>query len=332
LVALGIVLGSTTVAAQSAAPDPVAEPDTTQPAPPSSAEVARVFLDADQRALLELQRLQLRENELWQARTGYSLAGPGTGLGLGLAGAVTMIPFGSVFLAVAEPKGDGEMASYEGSESGDPLRITGGLLLGLGAVALITAVACGMHVRRLRPQKRAADEELRAIRRRRTDTVEALSSSAPPPAEVARATLDTDSTARALGQLQRRESEAWNVRSESSLAWPALGLGVGSLLTPILIPLGSVLLATADQNYDYTISNGVTEITDDNRDRSRREGAVLLPIGLAALATVVYCGVLVRRRRHAKRFANQELLTVRAERTRILEPLTLPAEAQTPVH
>jgi hypothetical protein len=332
LAALGIVLGSAAVAAQSPPPDQVAQPDAARPVPPSSAEVARSTLDAEQRALLELQQLQLRENELSQVRQRYSLAGPATGLGLGLAGAVTMIPFGSVFLAVAEPTDDSEMPGYEGSESGDPLRMMGGLLLGLGAVALITAVICGMHVRRLRPQRRAADEELRAIRLRRIDTVEASSSHAPAPAAVARAALEADSTIRALGQLQRRESEALNVRSQSSLAWPAVGLGVGSLLTPILIPLGSVLLATADQNYEYTYSNGATEITSDNRDRSRRAGSILLPLGLTALATVIYCGVLVRRRRHAKRYADQELLTVRAERTRILDALTVPADTRTPVH
>jgi hypothetical protein len=152
-------------------------------------------------------------------------------------------------------------------------------------------------------------------------------SSVPAPAEVARAALDADrGTIRELRQLQRRENDAWNVRSETSLAWPAVGLGAGSVLSPIMVPLGAVLLATSDHNYESSSDGVTTKITNDRRDRTRRAGSILLGIGLAAVATLVYCSVLVHRRRHAKRSANQELLTVREQRTRILDAITPSAE------
>lgn len=169
---LVLLLYATTVGAQ----DETVQPEAAQ-AVPSSTEVARVALDPRQRSLLELQQLQLRENELWQVRDRESMTWPAIGLGLGVTGAATMIPFGSVFVAVAgtsssNPTYDGEPSDDDGSEKS--FRTVGGMLLGLGVVALLVSVYSGIRVRALRTTRRAADQELSAIRQRRIRMIDAL--------------------------------------------------------------------------------------------------------------------------------------------------------------
>jgi hypothetical protein len=174
VVVLGTLLCSTTIAAQSVTPNEAAQPEAPSPAPASASEVARTAVDPDHRSLLELQRLQLRENELWDVRNRHPIAWPGVGLGLGLAGAVTMIPFGSALLAAGHSMNTHTYDGTERDDIGERVRITGGIFLGLGITALVTAVVCGLHVRRLRPMRRAADKELRAVRLLRIRMLDAL--------------------------------------------------------------------------------------------------------------------------------------------------------------
>lgn len=157
-----------------------APPSAATPSAPSSAPATAVPAPWDS-AFRELQELELREHTLEHKRSQLSVVGPATGITIGTALTLALVPIGAVLIYRGNSDEDGIYSGSSGmyySDKDPGLRNLGAAVLTAGVLGLATAIYSIWHLNRTRDKRRALDTELTTVHHARQTLLQAH---APPP-------------------------------------------------------------------------------------------------------------------------------------------------------